>query len=533
METDCIHFKETGYFSNIILDYLEGDEKLSPFYQYAPSLNSFNEAIEKKSLPISTRSILKTSIEAQYTASKINLSKFEKVETNLNSLLNEGTYTICTGHQLCLFTGPLYFIYKIVSTVKLSQQLKAKFPKQNFVPVYWMATEDHDFPEINHFRLGEQKFEWNTTQKGAVGRMKLDGLEEVFDSFSKSLGTYSSNAEELKTLFQKAYLKHENLADATRYLVNELFADYGVVIVDGDAHELKRLFAPVVKEELLTEFSSHQVERQSKTLAANYKIQVNPREINLFYLTDGSRERILKENDTYFINETGQSFTETEILQELEAHPERFSPNVLLRPLYQEIILPNLGYIGGGGELAYWFQLKSSFDQMNTPFPMLLLRNSALWMDEKQGKYFKKLGISLAQLFLEEGVLLKAWVKQNAEEELTLSAELKETEKQFENLLQKAGAIDASLNAHVEAVKVKQEKAIQQLSEKMIRAERRQQGEAANRIQYLKSTLFPNRGLQERSANFSEIYVREGKGMIEKLLENFAMPTQEFNTFFE
>jgi len=528
METDCIHFKETGYFSKIILDYLEGDEKLRPFYQYEPKLASFSEAIEDKNLPVATRSVLKASIEAQYKASKINLAKLEAVQTSVNSLLEVDTYTITTGHQLCLFTGPLYFIYKIVSVIKLCRELKSKYPECHFVPVYWMATEDHDFAEINHFKLNGKKFEWNTDQKGAVGRMKLDGLEEIFASFSESLSEYSSNGEELKTLFQEAYLKHENLADATRYLVNELFADYGVVIVDGDDSELKKLFAPIVKKELLTEFSSHQVDEQSKQLAKEYKIQVNPREINLFYLTDGSRVRIIKEGEGYFINETGQSFSETEILKELEDFPERFSPNVLLRPLYQETILPNLAYVGGGGELAYWFQLKSTFEQMNTPLPVLLLRNSAMWMDEKQSKYFKALKISLRQLFLDEGVLLKEWVKQNATEDLLLQNEIEALQKQYETLAAKAEKIDVTLEPHVQAILTRHKKDLQQLSEKLVRAERRKQTEVGVKVKYLKSTLFPNRGLQERSNNFSEVYLREGREMVSQLLEMFDIPAHEF-----
>lgn len=528
METDCIHFKETNYFSKIILDYLDGDAKLKPFYHYAPSIESFSEAIEKKSLPAPTRSILKTSIEQQYRASKIDLVQYELVQSNLNALLDEDTYTLTTGHQLCMFSGPLYFFYKILSVITLSRKLNNIFPKKKFVPVYWMATEDHDFDEINHFNFKGNRVEWSTNQKGPVGRMKLDGMKDVFASFSGMLAEYSTHAEELKNLFKRAYLEHTNLADATRHLVNELFSAYGVVIIDGDDRNLKTLFEPIVKKELLSEFSSQKVEEQSNALAEHYKIQVNPREINLFYLTDDNRQRIIKEGNRFFINDSSTSFDEAEILQELKNYPERFSPNVLLRPLYQETILPNLAYIGGGGELAYWFQLKSTFEEVDTPLPILLLRNSALWMDEKQSKYFDALKISLPQLFLSEGVLLKDWVKNNSEIELDLSEEIQEVEKQFIALSEKAKQVDDSLTPHVQALAVQQEKALKKLSEKFVRAERRKQGEATNRIEHLKSTLFPNGGLQERSANFSEVYLQHGREMLEILLNAFDFPTSDF-----
>ncbi|MBL4710191.1 MAG: bacillithiol biosynthesis cysteine-adding enzyme BshC [Flavobacteriales bacterium] len=528
METDCIDFKDTGYFSKIILDYLAGNEALAPFYSYSPELDSFAEVIQKKHFSDENRQVLHASLLNQYERDGIKLKRVETVATNIQALAKSNTYTVTTGHQLSLFTGPLYFIYKIVSAIKLARTLTKKHPDQNFVPVYWMATEDHDFVEVNHFNFQGKRYEWNSEQKGAVGRMKTEGLASVFEVFRTELTDYSSNAEELKNLFEKAYLKHDNLAAATRFLVNELFAEYGLVIIDGDDVSLKTIFAPIVKKELLTEFSSQHVAEQSAQLEKRYKIQVNPREINLFYLSEGDRNRIVKEKGAYFVNDTSISFTEAEILEELEKHPENFSPNVLLRPVYQEAILPNLAYIGGGGELAYWFQLKSTFEAVEIPLPMMILRNSVMWMDAKQSKAFDKLDIKLQQLFLDEGVLTKKWVKQHSDHDLSLAEESKMNQQFFTELLQKAESIDVTLKAHVEAVQTKQQRALTNLSEKLIRAERRQQKEATDRIAFLKDTLFKNRGLQERQANFSEVYLREGKGMIDDLLEEFEVPTQEF-----
>lgn len=533
METDCIQFKDTGYFSNIILDYLSGSDKLADFYHYKPELNSFEEAIQKKQFPMENRGVLVEALTKQYQKDGIKLNKFTAVAEQLAALKEEKCYTVTTGHQLCLFTGPLYFIYKIVSVIKLSRKLKELHPNKSFVPVYWMATEDHDFAEINHFKFQGTKIEWDSGQEGAVGQMSLGGLDEIAQQFSSLLTDYSSHAEALKGLFEKAYLKHDNLAAATRYLVNELFAEYGVVIVDGDDRALKQIFAPIVKEELQTAFSSKNVDTQSQQLAKDYKIQVNPREINLFYLTTGSRERIVKEGSGYFVNETGTSFTEEEILEELENYPERFSPNVLLRPLYQETILPNLAYVGGGGELAYWFQLKSTFEAANTPLPVLLLRNSAMWMDQKQHKHFKSLSISLQELFLEQSILLKEWVKSNAKEDLSLAKEQEEIKQLFDRLTAKAQNIDESLAPHVQALLAKQKHEVEQLAEKMIRAERRKATEVEAKIGMLKTQLFPNRGLQERTANFSDIYLREGAGMIDRLLNAFELPAQDFTVFYD
>ena len=328
MEADCIKFKDSGYFSKIILDYLETDEKLKNFYEFPPHLDAFKELIESKRFPKETRAVLAQSLIHQYEKGGISFKKDQKVKANIELLREDNTFTVTTGHQLCLFTGPLYFVYKIVSVISLAQRLRKEHPKQNFVPIYWMATEDHDFAEINHFRFKGKKIEWKTNQKGAVGRMGNEGLDAVFQEFESLIADYSTHGEQLKGLFKKAYLEKENLADASRYLVNELFKEFGVVVLDGDDSALKSVFASTVKNELLTEFSSHAVQDQSEKLAEHYKIQVNPREINLFYLKDGLRERIVKAEKQYLINDTDLTFSEEEILQELKNYPERFSPNV-------------------------------------------------------------------------------------------------------------------------------------------------------------------------------------------------------------
>ena len=231
----------------------------------------------------------------------------------------------------------------------------------------------------------KKKVQWNLESAGAVGRLSTEGLTDVFEEFSSHLGS-SKNANQLKKLFSEGYLKHATLADATRYIANELFKEYGLVIVDGDDLALKKLLAPFVKDELENETSFRAVSETIAALEKNYKVQVNPRTINLFYLHENSRERILFENGVYLINNTDITFSKEEILKEVDKNPMAFSPNVIVRPLYQEIVLPNLCYIGGGGEIAYWLELKSYFDKAGVTFPILLLRNSVQIVSEKQQK---------------------------------------------------------------------------------------------------------------------------------------------------
>src|SRR5690606_5863667 len=278
MSSDCITFQNSGYFSEIITDYLNQSEKVKSFYNRFPSLENFQLQIqEKKSFSASNRAILSKAILEQYK----NLKTSALTDKNIKLLQENNTFTITTGHQLNLFTGHLYFLYKIVSIINLTKELKSEYPDYNFVPIFWMATEDHDFEEINHFYLHKKKITWNREAGGAVGELDTQGLEEVYQVFSDEIGT-SKNAEYLKKLFHDAYLKYHNLTDATRYLVNELFSEYGLVIIDGNDKDLKSLFTPYIKNELLNQTSFKKVSETIEDFP--YPVQVNPREINLFYL---------------------------------------------------------------------------------------------------------------------------------------------------------------------------------------------------------------------------------------------------------
>src|SRR5690606_7900716 len=369
----------------------------------------------------------KNVLQSQYK--EIELS--DQTADNITALEDSNTFTVVTGHQLNLFTGPLYFLYKIVSTVNLCKQLTKQYPGNSFVPVYWMASEDHDFEEINFFNFNGKKFQWQgpgtIEQGGAVGAYPTQGLDSVLELFASELGK-GIQAQVLVDLFRKAYIEHDNLTDATRYLVNELFSDQGLVILDASDLELKRLFIPQMRQELFEPTSQTTVEKTISELNQvdpSYKIQVNPRAINLFYLDKGSRERIVETETGYGVNNTNINWSHQELEEHLNNFPDRFSPNVMTRPLYQEVILPNLCYIGGGGELAYWLELKGFFNAQKVPFPMLLLRNSALIISQKQSDKLEKLNISTKQLFLDKNSFINSKIREISNIDIDFSAQKK------------------------------------------------------------------------------------------------------------
>ncbi|WP_428229884.1 bacillithiol biosynthesis cysteine-adding enzyme BshC [Flavobacterium sp.] len=525
MPTDCISYQTSGYFSKLMQHYLDQKSELKPLYNHFPTLENFEKQIIEKQANFDNqnRIPLVETLKKQYQ----NIEISDSTKQNIELLALQNTFTITTGHQLNLFSGPLYFLYKIISTINLTKELKLKYPANNFVPVYWMATEDHDFEEINYFNFKGKKFRWNKESTGPVGRLSTEGLAEFFEIYAAELGS-STNAGFIKKLFEEAYIKHENLADATRFLANSLFANYGLVILDADDSNLKQAFIPYIKEELKQQTSFRAVQETIEKLAT-YTVQVNPREINLFYIEDDLRERIIFENNKYFVNNTKISFSKDQIFKLLESNPEKFSPNVIMRPLYQEIILPNLCYIGGGGEIAYWLELKSFFEAVNITFPMLLVRNSVLLATEKQVKKADNLGLSWADLFTKPSDLINAITHKLSAFPIDLTPQKQALEKQFEYLYELAQQTDKSFTGAVKAQEVKQKKGLDNLEKRLLKAQKRKLDNELQRVTDLQFELFPNQSLQERQTNFSEFYLEKGEQLIPLLIQKLKPLETNFN----
>jgi bacillithiol biosynthesis cysteine-adding enzyme BshC len=519
MNGESLSFRETESFSQLICDYLDQDLKLKDFYGRFPSIDNFQGQIDSKSnFSSEIRAVLSSDLFQQYHNAGLKLNPVSSVYKNITSLKEENTFTVTTGHQLNIFTGPLYFIYKIVNAINLARDLNKQYPQYNFVPIYWMATEDHDLEEINYINLYGGKLQWPTTQKGAVGRMNTDGIDSLIEELSEHLGL-AKNSKELITLFKKAYLNSKNLADATRRLAHELFSEQGLVIVDGDRASLKHFMKPAFKEDLLQHSIGKKVLESSEKLNQDYFSQVFPRDINLFYLKGDLRERIVKEGGQWTVINSNIAFNEETLLAELESYPERFSPNVVLRPLYQETILPNLAYIGGGGEIAYWFQLKAMFDQQNVEFPCLILRNSVLWIEPKWQNRLADTGLAIKDLFKPLHKLQAHYLKDGMPVDPSLEEFETKIEQIFNELEEIAQLTEKSMLGAVNAQRQKQLNGLANLKKKLVRAEKRKHKVDMEKIDRIYYALFPNGSLQERYDNISAIYPAQGVNFINILLK--------------
>jgi len=498
----------TGQFSPLFLDYIRQKPETLPFYNQYPEISNFENLIKGKNFSLANRQTLVSSLNKQYEGFEGEGLTMEQIA----SLADSKTFTVTTGHQLNLFTGPLYFIYKIVATINLAERLNKAYPDHHFVPVYWMATEDHDFEEINYFKLDGKKYQWKSTQKGAVGDFELD---DSFRAFFKEVASF------VPEFFKEAYQKSEKLSEAVRKYVHHLFGGKGLLVVDGNEVSLKRLFIPVIQEDLENQSPSGFAEEQSSKLEElGYKSQIYPRDINLFYMGKGIRERIEKKGTIYKVLNTDISFTEKEIFEELDQHPERFSPNVVLRPLYQEMILPNLAYLGGPAEVIYWLQLKSMFDHFEVQFPAIMPRNFAVVLDKVVSRKIKQLGLSDEQLF--ETVLdwKKIFVLNNAVMDFQFEQEKESLSEIFEHTGKKASELEKSLGNAFEAGKVRALKIMDQLSKKVRKAEERRQSVQIRRREEIQALLFPGGSPQERVENFMKFYL-ESPGFVDELFELF------------
>jgi bacillithiol biosynthesis cysteine-adding enzyme BshC len=509
-------FQETGKFSSLILDYLDDQRALRSLHQGLPSVASIKEAIERRQSFPTDRKLLHEALCEQYTSVEIA----PPIRTQLDSLLDEKTYTITTAHQCNVFLGPLYAIFKTLHTIRIAQELNDQLPDHHFVPVFYMGSEDADIDELNHIHLMGEKLEWQTTETGAVGRMRVDdNLLRLIDRQSQLLSTLPYGSHWID-LISRSYIKDSTLADASFRLLNFLFADRGLIVLQPDRASLKNSMRDLFWEELTTGKSAAGVEYgNAQLLELGYEPQAHARPINLFYLKEGLRARIEKTEKGWGVANTSHSWDEAGLQAELNEHPERFSPNVILRGVYQETILPNLLYVGGGGELAYWLQLKQVFDSYSVPFPLLQLRASLQWMDLHAAQKLQALGLNQAELFQSPDSILEGKLDDATRAQLNLNDFVMGMEANYGLLATRAATIDPTLQAHVESLRAKAIQKIEALEKKMARAQRRKMSDQRTQIDTLQRAVFPGSGLQERWENIGYYYAQYGPTYIDLIYD--------------
>ena len=533
-KTTHIPYSATGVFTPLVNDYIESKGTAQSFVDYTPDIEGIKKALAQRKKFPTNRKVLVQVLQKQYdqlaaqTTSNHSIV-YDTVHANVKLLEQENTFVITTAHQPNLFTGPLYFFYKIIQAIQLAADYKKQFPEYNFVPVYYMGSEDADIDEVGSFNLGTVSQQWKTKQTGAIGRMKVDdALLQLLQNIEGYWAVKPAGKEALDILKQ-AYQKGNTIIEATLYLVHAYFGKYGLVVVQPDDVQLKSLFTKIMEQELTTQFSHQVIQPTLAKLKAEYHVQSEGRSINLFYLKEGIRARIEKQGDQFTIVDTNITFTQEQILDELKQYPERFSPNVILRGLYQETILPGIVFVGGGGELAYWMELKTVFEAASVHYPVLLLRNSFLFIKEKQSSQWSLLGFEMADLFKPILDLEVDYVKKQANQNLDLTTHIASLNKLYGTIQEDVIKIDASLGDHALNLSIQAQKKLALLEKKMIRAEKRKQHTSISRIHNIKGELFPTNNLQERVENFAEWVGEYGWDWVDVIMENSSKTKANFS----
>ena len=532
MKAYKIPYNSLNIHSELIRDYQDKNMNLFPLINSFPDTDSLTNLANIKSKEFSdvNRGKLIEFLKKQY--SEINTS--ENVQRNLNLLSKNNSVTITTGHQLSLMTGPLYFIYKIVSVLKLSILMNKRKTGINYIPVFWMASEDHDFEEVSSFYFKGKKIVWNESSGGPVGKISLEKLDCLSLFIKEELGLSESSIA-IKSIIKKNYSKTKNLSQATFGIIDELFSDFGLLILDPNSRKLKEIMIPFFKDELFNQNCKKHVDVQISKLknnyCENYKPQVNPREINLFYIANGDRKRIIKTENGFELSDSNIKFTRSSIEEELMSFPERFSPNVLIRPLYQEVILPNIAYVGGGGEISYWLQLKAYFENQNIILPILIVRDSAILVSSKISKKIDKLNISYSDLLNGKNHLIKNKIKELSSISLDLKFLKDKLDSQFIYLEKIISKTDPSFEGAVKAQKAKQFKGIENLEKRLLKAQKRKHKNQVEEIELVYDLLFPKNKLQERTENFFDYYSQFGYNFIPDLIHEFNPLNKDFIVF--
>ena len=520
--------------SHFDFDYYTLPQNFQNYINYLPEINSFRKAANTRENFAINRSVLHQFVIQSYNEASINI--VPQVQQNIDSLIDSKTFTVTTAHQPCVLGGPMYFYLKIASLISLSQKINQKYSDEfNVVPVFVIGGEDHDFEEISSVKINGNELKWQHGNIGGpVGRMNHEGSFELLSELKEMLG-HSETGLHLFHIFKNAYENTHNLGQATQHWVNEIFAEYGLVIVNFDNNSAKSLFTKIMQEEVQSSVSQTLVNEAQRQLDKDgYKAQAYAREINLYKLGENSRSRLLKlENNNIGLEGSNDIFTSDEIISDIQNNPENYSPNVVMRPLLQELVLPNLAYLGGGGELAYWMERKQQFNHFGVHYPILIRRDSLSWLDKSSIKKIKKLQIEIPALFNDRDTIIREYLSQKSKIPLEARLEKEMILENLEKICLKAEQIDPTVASALRAESTRISKQIDQMESRLLRAEKQKNEIAISQIDYLKDKLFPKGKLQERQESFISLYIQTQGKLTDILLANLDSLERKWNLLIE
>lgn len=533
-----VSYSDLPGFQNLSLDYLYEFENVKRFFRHNfRDTDSYPEIIDQCSASENRadRTKVVQLIRDSYRGFQIS----KQTESNLNSLTSNKTIAVVTGQQLTIFGGPMYTFYKIITTVKLCRHLKEKFEDYNFVPVFWLEGDDHDYNEIasiNIFDLqnnlkkiqfGEEKEP--DDNRGSVGEIKLgDQITSTINDLDESLRE-SEFKSSVMDLIKNCYTPEDSLKSSFRKMLFEIFDEYGLIIFDPQTDGIKSLLKPIFSKEI-DEFRTHtdQILTRSAELEDAYHAQVKIKPINLFINEEGGRYLIEPVEDEFRLKGKRIRYTKEQLLSLIENTPERFSPNVLLRPICQDYLLPTAFYVAGPSEISYFGQVMPYYDIYDIPAPVVYPRASATILENPVASVLEKYDLNFVDSFLDEKDLNTKVLSEVADtdvEELFRSVD-GEIEKIMLELKDKITDIDKTLEDTTNKTYQRINQSLTTLKDKTTKAQERQHDMVIRQLAKLRINVYPGESLQERKINFVHFVNKYGLDILKWIYSELS-----FNKF--
>lgn len=492
-----------------------------PYDRFLPPIMeeaSLRQQVVARREQYTLRPVLRQLIERQYAGVDLPPA----LQANITALGQDpDTYCVVTAHQPLLFGGKGYFLYKALTAIRLAAYATRILGDARVVPVFVLGSEDHDYEEVRHLPVFQHTLSWTSDGEGPVGRRAAGNIPQLLNELEQAIQGLAY-AGDVMDLLRSAHREGETFARSAFRLLHQLLGDKGLIVLDLDDVEAKRAFLPVMREELLHQLARKEVDQTLQLMAEEgIREQAHGRDVNLFYLGDTFRHRLERRADgTFAAVDTSLQWTEAALLAELDAHPERFSPNVLLRPIYQQSILPGLVFTGGGGELAYWMQLGRLFRRVGLPYPLLARRDSVLLLDGTSRQRMQKLHVGPETLLQPLEDWIRDFVARQVESEasLDISQEKEALQQILRRIGEKCAAIDPTLERSFASTEAGVLKQLEGLEARMVRGIKHQHEDTIQQLRNLHGRLFPNGQLQERHDAFVLWIARYGTGWIDALL---------------
>ncbi len=529
MSENAISFRDIPKTTRLFQDFLYDFERVSQFYE-SPGQNG--ASLAERAARIISHSYPRAEIADVLTEQNRVAGAGQETLSSIERLRQPDSVVVITGQQAGLFSGPLFTLYKALTVVKLSEQLRAD--GVNAVPMFWIASEDHDLAEVNHCRVVNREGQLVTISytAGAPGERKPVGHirlgDEINESIAELIGALpeSEFVSRLAGDLQQSYQPGTGFAEAFGKLMMRLLRQFGVVLIDPLDDRVKEIAGSIYRQALARtpEFAAAIVTESQKLEAAGYHAQVfaSAESVPLFLLEDGRRTALQRGDDGFFyLKGADKRIAATELLESVESCPSCFSPNVTLRPIVQDFLLPTVAYIGGPAEVAYFAQLRPAYSLLGRIEPVILPRASLTLIEKRHAKTLQKHGLEFTDLFAGQQETTAKAVEHSVD--ASTAAMFEETERVFQEQIEKLRDLLTKVDPTLaEALKGGREKILYQLTHlksRFIHNRTQRDATTLQQIERLFAILYPNKTLQEREINASYFLARYGYQLIDRLYE--------------